>query len=173
MSVINILSMNRLNAYTDAKGVYTLIGCMGCPLRCAYCLNPYTWDNSYESIALTVEELYHEVKKDNLYFLATNGGIIFGGGEPLIQHKFIKEFIEKYHETGWKFVLETSLYSKREALEDIIELIRGHIRTIKNIPSDDISFLENIEIYFNNTLKIIQYRKNNSENKDFYSAINI
>jgi vacuolar protein sorting-associated protein 35 len=62
---------------------------------------------------------------------------------------------------------------KPEQVEDIIELIRGHIRTIKNIPSDDISFLENIEIYFNNTLKIIQYRKNNSENKDFYSAINI
>ena len=62
---------------------------------------------------------------------------------------------------------------KPEQVEDIIELIKGHIRTIKNIPSDDISFLENIETYFNNTLKIIQYRKNNSENKDFYSAINI
>lgn len=35
MSVINILSMNRLNAYADARGVYTLIGCTGCPLRCA------------------------------------------------------------------------------------------------------------------------------------------
>ena len=62
---------------------------------------------------------------------------------------------------------------KPEQVEDLIELIKGHIRTIKNIPSDDINFLENIEVYFNNTLKIIQYRKNNSENKDFYSAINV
>ena len=33
---------------------------------------------------------------------------------------------------------------KPEQVEDIIELIKGHIRTIKNIPSDDVSFLENI-----------------------------
>ena len=62
---------------------------------------------------------------------------------------------------------------KPEQVEDIIELIRGHIRTIKNIPSDDISFLKDIEVYFNNTLKMVQYKKTNSENKDFYSTINI
>ena len=61
---------------------------------------------------------------------------------------------------------------KPEQIEDIIELIKGHIRTIKNIPSDDISYLENIEVYFNNTLKTISYRKINSNNKNFYSAIN-
>ena len=62
---------------------------------------------------------------------------------------------------------------KPEQIEDIIELIRGHIRTIKNIPADDISYLESIEIYFNNTLKTIKYRKEKSPNKDFYASINI
>ena len=62
---------------------------------------------------------------------------------------------------------------KPEQVEDLIELIKGHIRTIKNIPSDDITYLENIEIYLKNTLKIVQYRKINSKNKDFYSAINV
>ena len=63
---------------------------------------------------------------------------------------------------------------KPEQIEDIIELIRGHIRTIKNIPSDDNNnYLKRIEKYFNNTLNTIKYRKNNSDNKEFYSAINI
>ena len=62
---------------------------------------------------------------------------------------------------------------KPEQVEDIIELIKGHIKTIKNNPSNDIRYLENIEIYFNNTLKEIKYRKTNSNNKDFYSGINI
>ena len=62
---------------------------------------------------------------------------------------------------------------KPEQVEDIIELIKGHIRTIKNNPSNDIRYLENIEIYFNNTLKEVKYRKTNSNNKDFYSGINI
>ena len=60
---------------------------------------------------------------------------------------------------------------KPEQIEDVIELIRGHIRTIKNIPSDDISFLENIEAYFKNTIAVIQLRKNDSNNKDFYASI--
>ena len=62
---------------------------------------------------------------------------------------------------------------KPEQVEDIVELIRGHIRTVKNIPSEDISFLENIETYFNNTIKAIQFRKTNSEKKDFYSSIKV
>ena len=68
---------------------------------------------------------------------------------------------------------EKVLDIKPEQLEDLIELIKGHIRTIKNIPSDDISYLEYIEVYFKNTLNTIQYRKSNSNNKEFYSGINL
>jgi vacuolar protein sorting-associated protein 35 len=62
---------------------------------------------------------------------------------------------------------------KPEQIEDLIELIRGHIRTIRNIPSDDISYLENIEAYFKNTIAVIQLRKNDSNNKEFYASIKI
>ena len=66
---------------------------------------------------------------------------------------------------------------KKEQIEDIIELIKGHIRTIKNVSGEeDISYLDDIEKYFNNTLKIIEKRKNNESNeklKEFYQTINI
>ena len=62
---------------------------------------------------------------------------------------------------------------KPEQINDLIELIKGHIRTIKNIPSDDISYLRGIEAYFNNTLKTIENKKINSNNKEIYSSINI
>ena len=62
---------------------------------------------------------------------------------------------------------------KAEEINDLIELIKGHIRTIKSITSDDISYLNDIEIYFNNTLKSIENKKINSKNKEFYSSINI
>lgn len=39
---------------------------------------------------------YEEVKLDNLYFLATEGDLVFGGGEPLLYSTFIKEFIKIY-----------------------------------------------------------------------------
>ena len=66
---------------------------------------------------------------------------------------------------------------KKEKIEDIIELIKGHIRTIKSVPGeDDISYLDEIEKYFNNTIKIIQKRKNDENNekiKEFYQSINV
>ena len=68
---------------------------------------------------------------------------------------------------------QKSVDIKPEQINDLIELIKGHIRTIKSISSDDISYLYDIESYFNNTLKIIQDKKNNSVNKEFYSLINI
>ena len=68
---------------------------------------------------------------------------------------------------------EKSVDIKPEQINDLIELIKGHIRTIKNIPSDDISYLQEIETYFNNTLKTIENKKINSSNKEFYSSINI
>jgi len=67
--------------------------------------------------------------------------------------------------------------SKKEQIEDIIELIKGHVRTIKNVPGEeDISYLEEIEKYFNNTINTIKKRKNDENNeklKEFYQSINV
>ena len=64
---------------------------------------------------------------------------------------------------------------KKEQIEDIIEIIKGHIRTIRNLPrEEDISYLDDIEKYFNNTLKIIEKRKNDDKStklKEYYQAI--
>ena len=62
----------------------------------------------------------------------------------------------------------------KEKIEDIIELIKGHIRTIKNVPGEeDISYLGDIEKYFNNTLGVIEKRKTNGDKTEFYQSINI
>ncbi len=53
-------------------------------------------------------ELYDETRIDELYFLATNGGVTFGGGEPGMHPDFIREFRELCGQ-GWQINLETSL----------------------------------------------------------------
>ena len=133
MKTTSILNISRLRTYTDGDGISTLIGFTGCPLRCAYCLNPYSWDGSVKPKEYTIDELYFKVKKDNIYFLSTGGGLVFGGGEPLLHHDFIKEFIEKYKSTGWKFTLETSLSTKQEYIEDIIDYIDFFIVDTKDM----------------------------------------
>ena len=63
-----------------------------------------------KSERLTADELYEKVRIDDLYFIATGGGITFGGGEPLIWTDFILDFINYAKpRADWKFTLETSL----------------------------------------------------------------
>ena len=70
---------------------------------------------------------------------------------------------------------DNAIEIKKEQIEDIIEIIKGHIRTIRNLPGEeDISYLDDIEKYFNNTLKIIEKRKNDDKSaklKEYYQTI--
>ncbi|MBE5927112.1 MAG: hypothetical protein E7270_09145 [Lachnospiraceae bacterium] len=43
-------------------------------------------------VNMSPKELYESVKIDELYFWATNGGVMFGGGEPLLYTDFIIDF---------------------------------------------------------------------------------
>lgn len=61
-----------------------------------------------KTLYLTPEELYNRVKQDRLYFLATGGGVTFGGGEPLLYPGFIAEF-RNICGGEWKICAETSL----------------------------------------------------------------
>lgn len=115
--------ISRIRMATDGAGVTTLVTSVGCPLKCRYCLNPKTWQGNVQYKLVTVDELYDELKIDNLYFLATGGGVMFGGGEPLLQADFLKLFFEKYQSTGWKFNLETSLSVPWNQIEKIADYI--------------------------------------------------
>ena len=78
----DIFAIIRHRIPTDGDGVTTLVGLKGCPLACKYCLNPQC--GTAKSERLTADELYEKVRIDDLYFIATGGGITFGGGEPLL-----------------------------------------------------------------------------------------
>lgn len=104
---VPMIGISRHRLSTDGKGVTTLVAFHGCPLRCAYCINPQCF-NTEPAIIMTPKELLNILMKDNLYFLATGGGVTFGGGEPLLKYQFIVEFI-KIMPKEWNVTLETSL----------------------------------------------------------------
>lgn len=116
----------------DGEGVTTLVAFMLCPLRCKYCLNPQTLDPSYHSKSYTPEELYAELKTDSLYFLATGGGVTFGGGEPLLRAAFIEEF-RRLCGNEWKINLETSLNVGRDLLETAAPCVDSFMIDIKDM----------------------------------------
>ena len=129
MHSANISAISRLRCGIDGPGIRTLVGFYGCPLRCKYCPNKFTYDGSHPPKSYTVEELIDAVKIDRPYFDATNGGITFGGGEPLLYSKFIEEFIIKsinaQNGLADSIVIETSLAVPNKQIVDFVELMMG------------------------------------------------
>lgn len=129
----SFIGIRRHCLLTDGGGITTLIGFSGCPLQCKYCINKTCWDNS-DSKRYTPTELYNEVKKDLLYFLATGGGIMFGGGEPALQSRFIAEF-RKICDSRLHIYLETSLNIPIENLKELIPSVDAYVVDIKDMDS--------------------------------------
>ena len=100
--------ISRLRMATDGHGVTALVGSYGCPLNCKYCINPDSHGSGGNYRLVTPEELLELVKIDDLYYLATGGGIMFGGGEPLLHAAFIAAF-RRIAPKEWNFYAETSL----------------------------------------------------------------
>lgn len=109
------IAVSRHRIQTDGEGVTTLCGFYGCPLRCKYCINPQSFREDAKRIFHTPESLYNAVKLDDIYFLATNGGVTFGGGEPLLYVGFIKEFRALCGDK-WHLCAETSLNVSSDAV---------------------------------------------------------
>ena len=103
---------DRLRMATDGAGVTALVGAFGCPLQCKLCINPQTWhertDGKPPFERVTPEELYGRVKIDSLYYLATGGGVTFGGGEPLLHTDFLTAFRGVCH-PDWRIYAESCL----------------------------------------------------------------
>lgn len=116
MEQATIIACSRLRMQTDGKGVTTLVCFHGCPLRCKYCINPFSFAPDTKRETLTPQELYNRVKIDDLYFIATGGGVTFGGGEPLLYAPFLAKFREICG-SKWHLCAETSLNVPRKQVE--------------------------------------------------------
>ena len=129
------IAINRHRLTTDGEGVTTLVAFHGCPLHCEYCLNAQCLQADGVWCRLTPGELYSEVEIDDLYFVATGGGICFGGGEPLLRSDFIKAFAEIMN-PEWKLTIETSLNVPLENVKAIASLVQMWYVDIKDMNPD-------------------------------------
>lgn len=137
MITLPVFGIERHRLVTDGQGVTTLVGAYGCPLKCKYCLNPHAWNpKTLEKCKnLTPSELYDIIKKDDLYFKATGGGVCFGGGESLLHTAFLKEW-KKLCGNDWKITVETSLNVSPDLLQLSLSCVDEYIVDIKDINPD-------------------------------------
>jgi Pyruvate-formate lyase-activating enzyme len=130
-----IIGIARHRLSTDGDGVTTLVAFHDCPLRCRYCLNPQSLGDGGRCREFSPEELYAETRIDELYFIATNGGVTFGGGEPCLRPQFIREFRELCG-PAWQLNLETSLNVPSVNIETLLPVVNTLIIDIKDMNPD-------------------------------------
>lgn len=123
----------------DGPGIRFVVFMQGCPMRCAYCHNPDTWELSGGTLRSTDEilEEYQSYKE----FLR-GGGITVTGGEPLMQLEFITDLFSKAKNIGIHTCLDTSgitftsnqkeKYQKLLEVTDLVMLDLKQINEIKH-----------------------------------------
>lgn len=85
---------------------------------------------------MTVEEVFHQVISDRPFFDASNGGVTFSGGEPLMQPHFLKNALRRFHEANISTVLETCGFASKEILESVQSYVDTFYFDIKLMDSE-------------------------------------
>jgi pyruvate formate lyase activating enzyme len=70
---------------------------------------------------MTIEEVLSEVKKDELLYQNSGGGVTISGGEPLLQWKFVRRLLKKCQQEGFHTALDTSGYAQWDIFRKVLE----------------------------------------------------
>lgn len=109
----------------DGPGIRFVLFLMGCPLRCAYCHNPDTWQLRKGELRPDTEVL-EEIAGYAGFLKRAGGGVTISGGEPLMQPAFLQSLFRGCRELGLHTALDTSGllgHLAPDALLDLVDLV--------------------------------------------------
>ena len=104
----------------DGPGSRFVIFMQGCHMKCKYCQNRDTWPINCGK-QYSTDEVIHKILKYKNYFIASNGGVTFSGGEPLLQPKFLIDVCTRLKQENINVTIDTS--GNLELTEDIKKVI--------------------------------------------------
>jgi len=128
----NALSLDKKGLHINRK---KCISCGECVQECpstALHMFGTTW---------TLEDLFHEVNKDKVYYSTSGGGVTISGGEPTLQAEFVEKFLMKCKENGINTALDTCGYVSQKILKNLLPYVDLILLDIKEIdPEKHIKF---------------------------------
>ncbi len=89
----------------DGPGVRLVVFVQGCPMRCAYCHNPDTWEMR-DGTLTEPSEIIDQFERNRSFY--HDGGITVTGGEPLMQVDFLLELFTLAKEKDIHTCIDTS-----------------------------------------------------------------
>ena len=164
----------------DGPGVRFVVFMQGCPLRCACCHNPETWDTNAGN-EFSAEEVFEKIIRYKEYF-GDKGGVTVSGGEPLIQAEFVTELFKLCKENNISTCLDTSGCIISEKTDELLKLTDHCLLDFKYTNKNDylkytgldmsipLKFLKKLKSYDVNTVlrQVIIEELNDNEDNILY-----
>ncbi|UCG31068.1 MAG: glycyl-radical enzyme activating protein [candidate division WOR-3 bacterium] len=140
-------------AIHDGPGIRTTVFLKGCPLKCLWCQNPESQKPEPETVGrfrdrkfsamffgkdkgiigheFTVRQVMAEVRKDDIFYRYSGGGVTFSGGEPLMQSEFLLYLLKESKKHNIHTAVDTSGHAPWSALERIVKYVDLFLYDIK------------------------------------------
>lgn len=100
----------------------------------------------------SLEDLFHEVEKDKVYYEKSKGGITVSGGEPTLQPDFILKFLKMCKEAGFHTAIDTCGYASKEIYEKLIpyvDLVLFDLKIMDSTKHEEFTGVSNEKILAN------------------------
>lgn len=121
----------------DGPGTRFVVFVQGCPMRCAYCHNPDTWEMNAGQL-MEPSYIIEQYERNKPFY--KNGGITVTGGEPLMQLDFMIDLFTLAKEKDIHTCIDTSgiafnpdnaeLIAKMDRLMELTDLVMLDIKHI-------------------------------------------
>jgi pyruvate formate lyase activating enzyme len=138
----------------DGPGIRYVVFMQGCPLRCAYCHNPDTW-NYNGGKEVSTDEIFNDAKRYIPYMKSSGGGVTLTGGEPTLQPEFCEDLFKKLKASGIHTALDTSGYVNIDKVKELVKHTDLFLLDIKHI--DDESHKKLTGVSNRKTLEFARY----------------
>ncbi|MBQ6888730.1 MAG: pyruvate formate lyase-activating protein [Lachnospiraceae bacterium] len=123
----------------DGPGVRFVVFVQGCPMRCAYCHNPDTWEMN-GGTEMEPSYIIEQYERNKSFY--RGGGITVTGGEPLMQVDFLIELFTLAKEKDIHTCIDSSgiAYKTTNSPEWLAKL--DHLMTLTDLVMLDIKHID-------------------------------
>lgn len=123
----------------DGPGVRFVVFVQGCPMRCAYCHNPDTWEINAGK-ETDPQDIIDQFERNRGFY--KDGGITVTGGEPLLQVDFLIDLFTLAKEKDIHTCIDTSGITFKAENTDYVEKL-DRLMKVTDLIMLDIKHIDN------------------------------
>ena len=95
---------------------------------------------------VTVDDLMKEIKKDDVFYRRSGGGVTLTGGEPLLQPEFAKQLIDACYLEGIHTAMETTALVPLDVIRKTTEHLDLFLIDVKSLVPEQYDYIFGREV---------------------------